>query len=162
MDGLTWSDDLLDEARQTHRAVAAALERLGVDGELVLTGGTCLPGTLTKGDIDLHLRVRPEHFPGAVARLSEAYAAASPDAWADTLAVFDIPGSHPTGLAVTPLGSEHDQRFHRSWDALRSSPDLLAEYNQIKATAHPDDYERKKSDFFTRLSRETDPAERLG
>ena len=158
MDGLQWSDDLLDEARETHRTVAAALVALGVDGELVLTGGTSLPGTLTKGDFDLHLRVRPQHFSAAVARLGQAYPGASPHAWADTLAVFDIPGPHLTGLAVTPLDSEHDQRFRRTWNALRRSPDLLAEYNQIKATADPEDYERQKSDFFTRLSQGTDTA----
>lgn len=162
MHALQWSDELLDEARQTHRTVAAALVTRGVAGELVLTGGTSLPGTLTKGDVDLHLRVQPQHFPGAVARLRELYPTASPHAWAETLAVFDIPGPRATGLAVTPLGSEHDQRLRHTWDALRRSPNLLAEYNHLKATADPEDYERQKSDFFSRISQGSDTTGRRG
>ena len=152
MDELLRSDDLLDEATGTRAAVAAALHALGVKGELLLTGGTSLPGTLTKGDVDLHLRVRPQHFEAVVARLRTVYATASPQAWAKTLAVFDVPGSRPTSIAVTPRGSEHDRRFMRTWDALRRSPDLLAEYTELKATADPGDYERQKSEFFTRIS----------
>jgi len=152
MDELRWSDDLLDEAADTRAAVAVALEALGVKGELLLTGGTSLPGALTKGDIDLHLRVLPQHFEAVVARLRTVYSTASPQAWANTLAVFDIPGSRPTSVAVTPRGSEHDERFMRTWDALRRRPDLLAAYNELKAAAGARDYERQKSEFFTRIS----------
>ena len=153
MSELVWSDGLLDEARQIRRDVAAALAVLGVPGELVLTGGASVPGALTRGDIDLHLRVRPADFGAAVTRLGEAYPVASPDAWADTLAVFAVPGRRATGLAVTPVHSEHDDRFRSTWRALQRSPELLAEYNAIKsATAGTGDYEQRKSDFFSRVS----------
>ncbi len=154
-----WSDDLLAEARHIRDDVAAELVAAGVGGELVLTGGLSVPGALTKGDVDLHLRVAPEHFADTVARLEGRYATASPHAWAPTLAVFDVPATLSTGLAVTPVGSEHDDRFTNTWRALRESPDLLARYNALKASsAGTPAYERLKSDFFTAISDEHPPA----
>jgi len=149
---LHWSDGLLDEARRTRRDLAAALAAMGVPGEVVLTGGTSVPGALTEGDIDLHLRVDAESFHAVVDRLREVFPVGSPHSWADTLAVFDVPGPRPTGLAVTPRHSEHDERFSRTWQALRQSAHLLAEYNAIKATAGTGDYEQRKSEFFSRVS----------
>lgn len=152
---LVWSDGLLDEARQTRDEVAASLTELGVPGELVLTGATSVPGALTKGDIDLHLRVTAAEFGDAVARLTRVYAVGSPHSWADTLAVFDVPRARATGLAVTPVGSEHDVHFRSAWLALGRHPALLDEYNAIKREATGTNaYEQRKSKFFTSISEE--------
>jgi GrpB-like predicted nucleotidyltransferase (UPF0157 family) len=149
---LVWSDGLLADAARVRDEVAGALAALGVPGELVLTGGSSVPGALTRGDVDLHLRVDPESFRQVVDRLGGAYPVASAHAWGITLAVFDVPGRHPTGLAVTPVGSEHDDRFRTTWRALRRDPVLLAEYNALKAaTAGTPAYEARKSDFFSRV-----------
>lgn len=145
-----WSDDLLEEADRVRDDVEAALAALGIPGEVVLTGALGVPGTLTRGDVDLHLRVAPASFDGVVARLRDVYPVASPHAWAGTLAVFAVPGSQPTGLAVTPLHSEHDERFRLAWQALRRDPALLARYNTLKAeSVSTADYEDRKSRFFS-------------
>jgi GrpB-like predicted nucleotidyltransferase (UPF0157 family) len=150
---LVRSDDLLDEAREARDEVEKSLVALGVPGELVLTGSASVPGALTKGDIDLHLRVAPDGFEAAVVRLRLAYPVGSPHSWAETLAVFDVPRSRATGLAVTPVGSEHDRRFTRAWEELRSRPELLLQYNALKlASTGAEDYEVRKSDFFTAIS----------
>jgi uncharacterized protein len=152
VDELLWSDGLSGEASRTRDAVACALRSLGVVGELVLTGGASVPGALTKGDIDLHLRVQPGAFSEVIARLRAAYPVGSPQSWAATLAVFDVPAPRPTGLAVTPVGSEHDRRFCLTWQALRRDPALLARYNELKsATVGTDDYEHRKSAFFSAI-----------
>jgi len=149
---LVWCDDLLDAASLTRDEVAGDLRALGVDGELVLTGGASVPGALTKGDIDLHLRVPPPAFPQVVVRLTEAYPVGSPQSWAATLAVFEVPAVRATGLAVTPVGSEHDRRFCLTWQALRRDPGLLTRYNALKsATVGTDEYEHRKSDFFSAI-----------
>ena len=80
----TFTRRLTDGESHSHLAVAAALVTLGVDCELVLTGGTCLPGnahqgntsTCTCGSDDTTPR---ELLPGSREGRS---AAASPDAWA--------------------------------------------------------------------------------
>lgn len=155
MDELVWSDSLVLEARQTRDDVAGALGSLGVEGELVLTGGTSVGGALTKGDIDLHLRVEPDAFGAVVVRLRRAYPVASAQAWAATLAVFEVPARRPTGLAVTPIGSEHDRRFRATWQALRRDRVLLAQYNALKsATVGTEEYEHRKSAFFSTLAGE--------
>ena len=152
MADLVWSDGLLDEAHAARDDVAAALRQLGVPGDVVLTGASSVVGALTKGDVDLHLRVDAGDFTAAVALLEETYPAASLDAWADTLAVFEVPRPRPTGLAVTPVGSAHDQRFRATWRALRRDPGLLAEYNALKRAAYGTaEYEELKSAFFTAI-----------
>jgi GrpB-like predicted nucleotidyltransferase (UPF0157 family) len=149
---LVLSDTILDEGLEACGRVRRRLEALGVPGEVVLTGAASVPGALTKGDLDLHLRVPPESFGGAVDSLSTVYRPSSRSAWAATLAVFDVPSARPTGLAVTPRGSEHDVRFRRAWLLLRDDPGLLAEYNELKRDTFGDaSYDERKSAFFTRI-----------
>jgi hypothetical protein len=111
---------------------------------------------LTKGDIDLHLRVTGQAaFPGVVEQLGDLFRPASPAAWAETLAVFEVPGRRPIGLAVTPVDSEHDHRFRRCWTRLREEPLLVSEYNAMKRTSFGGpSYEGLKADFFNRIARE--------
>ena len=147
---LWWSDDLVEEATRVRDDVEVTLAGLGIQGEVVLTGALSVPGALTRGDVDLHLRVAPGSFDDVVTRLRAVYPVASPRAWADTLAVFAVPRPRPTGLAVTPLGSEHDERFRIAWRALHADPALLASYNALKSqSVGTTDYEDRKSRFFT-------------
>lgn len=74
-----------------------------------------------------------------------------PEIWCATLATFDVRASLPTGLAVTPLGSEHDLRFSRVWRLLAADPALVAEYNTVKRDATDAEYESRKSLFFDRV-----------
>jgi hypothetical protein len=122
--------------------------------ELTLTGGSSVDGALTKGDVDLHLRVAPASFDGVVAVLEGVYEVVLPEIWQPgSLATFAVPGTAlPTGVAVTPVGSPHDVRFRRSWELLAADPRLLAVYNAVKL-AGPD-YEAEKSAFFDQLLRD--------
>ena len=136
----------------------ARLDRLGVPGELVLVGGSSLLGALTRGDVDLHLRVPEPQFAAVVTALRQEYPVVHPEIWSATLATFTVPQQAatdpPTGLAVTPRGSEHDVRFTLSWQRLRADPRLVEEYNAMKLAGDgPDgaDYEARKSAFFDRL-----------
>jgi hypothetical protein len=150
---LQWSDTILDDARRVLRRVERELTRARVAGEVVVTGPASMPGVLTKGDLDLQLRVPPDQFDVAVRRLSEIYARASVHAWAATLAVFDVSAAEPAGLAVTPIGSPHDRRFTSTWLRLRSEPDLLREYNTIKTDFYGTaEYESRKSAFFDKIA----------
>ena len=140
-----------------HRVLASQARRirsLGADGELTLTGGSSVPRALTRGDIDLHLRVSADRFATTVEALRATYAVVHPEIWTTTLATFVDPDDSRVGIAVTPIGSEHDRRFVESWQRLRADPDALAAYNAMKrahAGADPAAYERAKSEFFDRL-----------
>ncbi|QGQ21108.1 hypothetical protein GC089_14505 [Cellulomonas sp. JZ18] len=144
-------EEIHDAAVAVVEAERAALRARGVPGELVWTGGSSVPGALTRGDVDLHLRVAPEEFARAVALLREDHAVVHPEIWCATLATFAVDAPVPAGLAVTPVGSEHDVRFTRTWELLRTDPRLLAAYNAMKTSAADADYEDRKSVFVDRL-----------
>jgi GrpB-like predicted nucleotidyltransferase (UPF0157 family) len=144
------AEEFTGAGRRILARVRARLAPLLPGHELVLTGGSSVPGALTKGDIDLHLRVAPRDFGPAVATLRTIYAVVHPEIWQSTLATFTIEAELPTGLAVTPAGGEHDLRFRRTWELLAADPELLAEYNAVKL-AGGGDYEARKSAFFDRL-----------
>ncbi len=151
--GLIWSDTILAEGEQARRSVEQQVRVLGVPGEVVVSGPAAVPGVLTRGDLDLHLRVPAAAFAEAVVRLQTRYRPTSPDAWAATLAVFAIPGARSTGLAVTPLDSEHDRRFRTAWSRLSADAGLRAAYNAMKAAwVGTDTYEEQKSAFFDRVA----------
>jgi GrpB-like predicted nucleotidyltransferase (UPF0157 family) len=153
------SDSMGDVARAVLAAQRQRLRHLGVPGELVLVGGCSVPGALTRGDVDLHLRVPPDAFSLAVNRLRAHYPVVHPEIWTTTLATFDVPprapGDPPAGLAATPQGSEHDLRFSHSWQLLAADPALLEEYNAAKRAGESDidgpGYEALKSAVFDRL-----------
>jgi hypothetical protein len=147
---------LLPEARRILADQRRRIESLVPDGELVLTGGTSLAAALTGGDIDLHLRVPADAFDRAVDALRTAYDIVRPEIWAAaSLATFVDRIDPRIGVAVTPIGSEHDRRFVRTWDRLRRDPAALEAYNAMKR-AHSAGgaarYEREKSAFFDRLT----------
>jgi GrpB-like predicted nucleotidyltransferase (UPF0157 family) len=150
--------EFITEARAilaVERARLAAL--ISGEHDVVLVGGSSVPAALTKGDVDLHLRVPAENFSAAVAALQEVYEVVHADIWQESLATFAVPAALtpalPTGIAVTPVGSEHDVRFRRSWQLLASDPHLVDAYNAMKlrCRARPDDYESAKSAFFDML-----------
>ena len=147
------AEEFRDQAFLIAAAERERLRALGLVGELVLTGGSSVPGALTRGDVDLHLRLRPDAFASSVALLRRTYVVVHPEIWAPTLATFRVPAAVETGMAVTPAGSVHDLRFTRTWQLLAADPALLGEYNAVKlaAAAGEDTYEDRKSAFFDRL-----------
>ena len=150
-----------DELRETVGAVVArwtaAIRGLLPEAEVIHTGGTSLPNTLTRGDVDFHVRVASEDFAQSCAVLEQSFEAYSRAMWTPEFAAFTVPEERrlPTGLVLTAAGGEHDLRFTRGWELLRSRPELLAEYNALKrrfeGTADDAGYRTAKTAFFTRL-----------
>jgi hypothetical protein len=140
------------------RTVAAERARLatllaGQEHELVLVGGSSLPGTLTQGDVDLHLRVPAAGFGRTVTALRAVHQVVHPEIWQESLATFAVAAALPTGIAVTPVGSGHDVRFSRGWALLAADPDLVDAYNTMKLASRGGlaEYEHRKSAFFGML-----------
>jgi hypothetical protein len=151
MTGLVLSDAVISTGLAIRHREARWLHQHYPDAELLLVGGSSVPGALTVGDIDLHCRVRGD-FERALTLLHERYVVRHPELWQPTLATFLVPDSLRVELAATPAGSEHDDRFTRSWQRIRENADVLAEYNQLKRDFYgTSEYPQRKADFFTRL-----------
>src|SRR4051794_11829086 len=120
------AEEFISDARRILAAVRARLAPVLPPHELTLTGGSSVPGALTKGDVDLHLRVAPGDFGATVCTLRTLYEVVHPEIWHASLATFAVAADLPTGLAVTPMGSEHDVRFRRTWQLLAADPRLVA------------------------------------
>lgn len=119
-------------------------------------GSTSIPGALTKGDVDLLVRVDAARFDAAVAALRGLYAVHQPENWTPTYASFADPEATdlPIGVQLAVAGSADDLLFGPFRDALVDDPALLAEYNALKLRHDGDEYERYtevKGEFVERV-----------
>ena len=133
--------DLAEAAFDEHRRAVLALLP---DAEVEHVGATAVPGALTKGDVDLLVRVSEPAFPGAVEVLRSRYAVHQPHNWTPTLASFKAPGANvpEVGIQLVVEGSDADGFFGPFRDALTSSPALLVEYNRLKLRLDGLEYDR--------------------
>jgi len=119
-------------------------------------GATSVPGALTKGDLDVLVRVDEDGFGAAVDALRSQYAVHQRENWTPTYASFADPQATepPVGVQLAVAGSPDDLLFGRFRDALLGDPSLLAEYNALKLRNDGVSYElytTAKADFIERV-----------
>ncbi|MEZ5900373.1 MAG: GrpB family protein [Hyphomicrobiaceae bacterium] len=96
-------------------------------------GATAIPGCLTKGDLDIVIRVSPESFAQAETVLSSRFARNQGSVrTADFAAFVDTATDPPLGIQLTAINGPFDF-FHAFVDALCASPHLVREYNALKS-----------------------------
>jgi GrpB-like predicted nucleotidyltransferase (UPF0157 family) len=148
------------EIREVVQAAFAEHRRrvLGVlpEAEVEHVGSTAIRGALTKGDLDLLVRVGAGDFDAAVAGLRGLYAVDQPENWTATFASFTDPraADPPVGVQLVVAGSAGDALFGPFRDALVGDPALLIEYNALKLQYDGEDYERYtdvKAEFVKRV-----------
>ncbi|MFM9942636.1 MAG: GrpB family protein [Hyphomicrobiaceae bacterium] len=149
----------------TEQARAAALalfdslmplltSRLPPSADIRHIGATAVPGCLTKGDLDIVVRVPPEDFSAAEAALSKLFARNVGSARTHDFSAFeDASRNPPLGIQLTAIGGEFDS-FHHFVEALLASPQLVAAYNALKRDwngAGMADYRKAKDEFVARV-----------
>ena len=145
-----------EAARQAFDANRARVMELLSGAEVEHVGSTAVPGALTKGDVDVLVRVPAENFHTAVEGLSRAYVIHQPQNWTSTFASFTEPEATepPVGVQLVVSGSVEDAFFGPFRDELIDDPALLAEYNALKQSLDGADYERytaEKGQFIERV-----------
>ena len=149
-----------DAARAAFAAERARLVVAVPDADVRHTGGTSVDGALTKGDLDIHVRVPRARFDAARDTLDRLYLRYREEMWTRDFATFVADPARDRrpidiGLALTAIGSEHDERFTTAWQLLAADETLLAEYNALKLSHRgrrdAARYEPEKSAFFTRV-----------
>jgi GrpB-like predicted nucleotidyltransferase (UPF0157 family) len=146
---------LVDRAFQRH---SREIRTLAPSATVEHTGATSIPGSLTKGDVDLLVRVRESDFAAAVEALRGRYAVNQPDNWTATFASFseEREGELPLGVQLVVAGSETEASFVRLRRVLRSRPDLVEELNELKRRhegGDPETYVREKQALYEAILR---------
>jgi GrpB-like predicted nucleotidyltransferase (UPF0157 family) len=113
-------------------------------------GATAVPGCLTKGDLDIVVRVAAVDFSAADSAIAALLARNTGSTHTDTFSAFEDGGTTPhLGVQLVVVGAPEDG-FHTFAEALRRDPDLLARYNDLKRQfdGHPMEvYRAAKDDF---------------
>ncbi|MCX6115370.1 MAG: GrpB family protein [Proteobacteria bacterium] len=118
-------------------------------------GGTSIPDSISKGDLDINVRVKKEDFNETVKRLKNIYEVNQPENWTNGFASFkdDL---RDLGVQVTTIGGSEDY-FITQRDYLRNHPNVLEELNILKQKFEGkdmDEYRHEKSRFFDNLNSE--------
>ncbi len=114
-------------------------------------GSTALPDGLTKGDLDVQVRLHSEDY-DAACRLLSALFQDNPGGFTEEGRSFkDDSTDPPLGVHVTIIDGASDIQF-RQRDLLRARADLRAEYDALKTKfdgGDMDEYRRAKEAFFS-------------
>lgn len=132
----------------------AEIERIGLflaGARIDHIGSSAIPGAVSKGDIDLCVRVSASQFEHALARLEQlGYQQKLDTMRTDELCMLISPRQDvDLALQLIVQGSAFEFFVHFR-DALRASPELVGQYNRIKQeAAHlaADEYRAAKSRF---------------
>lgn len=134
--------------------IRADLDRLVPGSSVEHIGATALPDGVTKGDLDVNLRIGANEFGDVVERLSARFEIAQPQNWTPTYASFTDSGrALPVGIQVTVEGSPDDFLVAQR-DRLLADDRLRREYERVKreaAPSGPDAYWSAKDAFLGRI-----------
>jgi uncharacterized protein len=144
--------EIADRASAAFSIVSAELSALLPDAEVEHIGATSIPGAITKGDLDVLVRVNPDRFDAAAGALSARYSIHQPENWTPTFASFTAQPREgiPVGIQLVAADSLEDSQFTGLRDLLRSRPDVLEQLNDLKRSfegGDPDAYWRAKQDL---------------
>ena len=130
------------------------LTRLLPEAKSYHIGSTAVPGSLTKGDLDIQLRVTVGQFTRADAVLASHYQRNTGSAHSPTFSSFnDDRADPPLGIQLTVAGGP-DDFFCRLRDYLIAHSEVNERYNELKRRfdgALMVDYRAAKSAFIEEL-----------
>ena len=106
--------------------------RLIPNADVQHIGSTAIPGSLTKGDLDIQVRIMQKDFEKAQKALSKMYKPNKGNPPTKTYASFKNDSTKiPLGVQLTVVGSKEDN-FAALRDILVSDKKHLKEYNSLK------------------------------
>lgn len=124
------------------------------NSDVLHVGSTSIPGSLTKGDLDIQVRVSSEQFFQAVEILSSLYESNEGSIKTDEFRAFKIDStSLPLGVQLTVIDSEYDF-FWKIRDILLQNDQWRVKYDELKRQfkgKEMDEYREAKNHFFDRI-----------
>ena len=144
------SDSVRQRAEAAYERHRATLEKILPQAEIEHIGSTAIPGAITKGDLDILVRVSADDFATSEQLLAARFARNEGSFRSDSFASFcDDAADPPLGIQLVVGGSELDD-FTQFRDAMSADPHLLAEFNALKRECEGmemDAYRERKAAF---------------
>jgi GrpB-like predicted nucleotidyltransferase (UPF0157 family) len=130
---LRTAEELMPHVERTLACMQKRLAVLVPGAECHHVGATAIPGAVTKGDVDVLVRVSPAGFSSAVGALSRGFVVKQPDNWTTSFASFgdDTGGDLPLGIQLVVRDSENDFLLYLR-DYLIANRAALDDYNCLK------------------------------
>jgi GrpB-like predicted nucleotidyltransferase (UPF0157 family) len=145
-------EEILEKIEELFRVEKEKLEKLLPYSQIEHVGGTSIPNGITKGDLDINIRVEKENFDEAVSLLKEKYVINQPHNWNGSFASFKD-DSRDLGIQLTVINSP-DDCFVKQRDYLLQYPEKVMELNKLKESfegVDMEEYRKTKSKFFESL-----------
>ncbi|WP_049766101.1 GrpB family protein [Rhodopseudomonas palustris] len=118
---------------------------LPASAEVLHVGATAVPGCLTKGDLDIVVRVERGDFLAVESRFAKFFPRNAGSIRSDEFAAFaDAARTPHLGIQLTTKGGAFDH-FHRFIAALRADPELVRRYNALKLAHHNQPMDRYRA-----------------
>lgn len=151
------SSDFKEKANRLFLKQKERIARVAPSTDIQHIGGTAIPGLLTKGDLDINVRVEQSSFSSAIEELKKMYAVNQSENWTQAFASFKDDNSFPMplGVQLTVIGSPGDH-FVKHRDLLLGSPALVEEFNEVKSAFEAegvDEYRAAKAAFLEKMVR---------
>jgi GrpB-like predicted nucleotidyltransferase (UPF0157 family) len=127
-----------NRAREQAQRLFEAVSKLLIDvlpptADVQHIGSTAVPGCLTKGDLDVVVRVPIDQFSDSDAVLASRFARNDGSIRSETFSAFENASSRPhLGIQLVAINGPFDF-FHLFVEALQRSPRLVEEYNALKS-----------------------------
>lgn len=127
---------LIDDTPSAQRAfarIAEVVSSILPTAEVEHVGATAVAGCLTKGDVDVLVRVMREDFPSAMGTLDATLQRSERNDPTGEYVEYDFESAGCYGsIQLAVAGSWHDRRFRRLKSVLASDDAALARYNELK------------------------------
>jgi GrpB-like predicted nucleotidyltransferase (UPF0157 family) len=141
-------------AEREFRRCSSIIKRLIPKAAVEHVGSTALPSGLTKGDLDIQVRVAPGDFGAARSKLESAFPLDPENVWGEGAASFKIEDAElPIGIHLTVIDGEFDTQW-KYRETLAGRPDLVEEYDDLKRRFDGKSmtaYRKAKGEFFSGL-----------
>jgi GrpB-like predicted nucleotidyltransferase (UPF0157 family) len=127
---------LLDDSARAHRSfarIAAEVSSIVPAAEVEHVGATAVAGCLTKGDLDVLVRVTRDGFPSAMRTLDATLQRSVRNDPTGEYVEYDFDRAGCCGsIQLVVAGSWHDRRFRGLKSVLVSDDAALFRYNELK------------------------------
>ncbi len=139
---------------ELYRCVSSQLDTLVPGADIQYVGSTAIPGSLTKGDLDIQVRVLSTKYIMAKEKLSNIYVINTEGFASDDAISFEDYSNQPSlGIHLTVMDGSADIQWEFR-DALVASSVLREQYDQLKRQfegCSMNKYRDAKADFVSRI-----------